>query len=329
MSTFQSCARRSGFAGSASVVVLTLCALQGHADPGPGEAERAARAIARVAPTEVLAPEVSDEGELIAQGAHAALLPETGAGDVRVGAMSITLPAPGTSGEVTDDGTVVYPGDGVAPTTAVQDEGDSLRIQTVVPLDGTTEFAYGIRGAAPVVREDGGVDLIDTETGGSLRQVLAAIDAPWALDALGSPVATSYRVDDGQVVQVIEPDEGTVFPVVADPRITFGIGAYVSLNRTEIRAAASALGALSAVSGAAGCVALGEAIKGAKLVPWIKYACGALGFNPLMGILKSLLSTVESHYTASCYQARVPAQQPAWKAVPAKNCVPFDKSFTF
>ena len=106
-------------------------------------------------------------------------------------------------------------------------------------------------------------------------------------------------------------------------------GVYVSLNQTEIRAAATSLGAISAVGGAAGCVALTEVIKVAKLVPWIKYACGALGFNPLLQILKNLPSQAASHYTASCYQARVPAQSPAWKVVAPDQCVSLRDSFTF
>ena len=46
---------------------------------------------------------------------------------------------------------------------------------------------------------------------------LAGIVAPWAKDANGNDLPTSYRVEGTSVVQVVDFDATTAFPVVADP----------------------------------------------------------------------------------------------------------------
>lgn len=49
-----------------------------------------------------------------------------------------------------------------------------------------------------------------------VRQV-ATVDAPWAVDANGVPVATRFEVDGNVITQVVDLDEATAFPVTADP----------------------------------------------------------------------------------------------------------------
>lgn len=46
---------------------------------------------------------------------------------------------------------------------------------------------------------------------------VAIIDSPWALDAKGNTIPTKYRIEGNTVVQEIEFDKDTKFPVVADP----------------------------------------------------------------------------------------------------------------
>ncbi len=52
-----------------------------------------------------------------------------------------------------------------------------------------------------------------------LSQAVATLEAPWAVDAEGNAVETSYNLVDGTLVQTVVTDENTVFPVVADPSI--------------------------------------------------------------------------------------------------------------
>lgn len=49
------------------------------------------------------------------------------------------------------------------------------------------------------------------------RQVVGYFEAPWAVDAEGKHVATSYEVVEGELIQVVVPDRATVYPVAADP----------------------------------------------------------------------------------------------------------------
>lgn len=46
---------------------------------------------------------------------------------------------------------------------------------------------------------------------------VAPINAPWAKDATGRPVPTSYRLEGDSLIQVVSFSATTAFPVVADP----------------------------------------------------------------------------------------------------------------
>jgi hypothetical protein len=62
------------------------------------------------------------------------------------------------------------------------------------------------------------------------------IDAPWARDASGHAVVTHYSLDGGDLVQRIRFSNDTVFPVVADPKYTWGIATgTVYYDRGETR----------------------------------------------------------------------------------------------
>ncbi|MCH4161112.1 MAG: hypothetical protein LKF41_01135 [Bifidobacterium sp.] len=46
---------------------------------------------------------------------------------------------------------------------------------------------------------------------------VAVIESPWAVDATGKQLDTHFEITDDGVRQVIETDDSTVFPVIADP----------------------------------------------------------------------------------------------------------------
>ena len=48
---------------------------------------------------------------------------------------------------------------------------------------------------------------------------VAEIQAPWARDAEGNPVPTHFEISGNDLIQKVDFDEDTVFPVVADPAI--------------------------------------------------------------------------------------------------------------
>jgi hypothetical protein len=73
------------------------------------------------------------------------------------------------------------------------------------------------------------------------RTTYASIDAPWAVDAVGKRLPTSYRLVGRSLVQSVDTRQA-VFPVVADPKISFGWGVYARFSRAEVRSIASTVG---------------------------------------------------------------------------------------
>ncbi|HDR8446833.1 TPA: hypothetical protein QC331_005108, partial [Bacillus cereus] len=60
--------------------------------------------------------------------------------------------------------------------------------------------------------DTGEVFIVDSEN------IIQSVFMPaWAKDANGKPVATHYKVDGNKLIQVVEFDKNTVFPVIADP----------------------------------------------------------------------------------------------------------------
>ncbi|MFD7904211.1 hypothetical protein ACFV4G_18425 [Kitasatospora sp. NPDC059747] len=89
----------------------------------------------------------------------------------------------------------------------------------------------------------GGVLLVDRTTG----RADSRISAPWAYDANGRALPTSYSVDGGTVTQHVDT-RGAAFPVVADPHYTWGwITGTVYFNRNETSHMASDAGFTAAM----------------------------------------------------------------------------------
>jgi hypothetical protein len=70
--------------------------------------------------------------------------------------------------------------------------------------------------------------------------VAMTIGAPWAVDAAGKTLTTSYTFTGNAITQKVDTT-GATFPVVADPTVTFGPKLpilaqtmYMHLNRTEV-----------------------------------------------------------------------------------------------
>ena len=96
--------------------------------------------------------------------------------------------------------------------------------------DAPNEFAFPLAlptGAVLVAADDGSAAIVD-----SSGHEGAAIAAPWAKDAAGRAVPTSYRLDGSTLIQVVE-HEGATYPVVADPSFTWGIRRGLTRSRTK------------------------------------------------------------------------------------------------
>lgn len=119
----------------------------------------------------------------------------------------------------------------------------SVRLQTVMQsAQGPSRFTYHFAGAVPVVQNDESIALVQTiETTGLVAEAtVGKIGPAWAVDANGRPVATHYEIKgNGILVQVIETNKTTKYPVVADPTVGFtwqGINVYFNKSETAFLA---------------------------------------------------------------------------------------------
>jgi hypothetical protein len=132
-------------------------------------------------------------------------------------------------------------GHGVTVSPAKSKDGKNLRTLVQEPTDGV---------AALAVLEDGQSSAVFngmlpagstvTPTAGGDHQVLTpdgtrlTVKAPWARDAAGKSLPTSYTFAPGQITQNVDT-AGATFPVVADPSVSFGWRVYVRYSAAEVR----------------------------------------------------------------------------------------------
>ncbi len=105
-------------------------------------------------------------------------------------------------------------GNGVVFTPLVTREGD-VQVNTIIP-DANAPHSYSyeidIPSNAQVVQAGDAHLFIGAD--GSL---LAGLAPPWATDANGKAIPTRFEIEGKTVTQIIDFNEATVFPVVADP----------------------------------------------------------------------------------------------------------------
>lgn len=114
-------------------------------------------------------------------------------------------------------------------TTVVESLESGFRILSVLENEESSkQFSY------EVYRGDRQLSFLTTEAGeihvgtGDSREYssFGAVEAPWAFDANGSVVKTTYEISaDGKTLtQYVSPDADVTYPIVADPAWTFWAG---------------------------------------------------------------------------------------------------------
>lgn len=112
-------------------------------------------------------------------------------------------------------------------------------------------FPLGLPAGGQAALLDDGAVIISDASGAAV----GGFRAPWAVDAHGTPVPTSFRIDGDDLVQVIDFQADTVFPVTADPHLgTEWWGYYVQLSRAETKRVATIIANNQGVPVAAGVV---------------------------------------------------------------------------
>jgi hypothetical protein len=221
---------------------------------------------------------------------------------------------------VASDGTVTY-ATNESTVLAVQSLIDGVRFLTVLDAaSAPSAFDYELDlplGAQLDVTSDGGIDITSSE-----GDAIGTIDAPWAIDANGVPVATHYRVNGFTVTQVVKHTEGDyTYPITADPRVSLGKGVYISMTGGEIKTIASAIivsGGVSAIAVCSGGTKIPHA-----LARFAAVVCTAVGAPTLKLIYQGVLAVWKTGKieTGACYQARFVVSPKAFTKVAAKNCV--------
>ncbi len=109
--------------------------------------------------------------------------------------------------------------------------------------DAPTDISYVVSGSNIHLSPDALGGIVVSKTDGT---VVGYINAPWAADAHGKSLQTSYKVSGNVVTQYVNT-AGAVFPVIVDPHYTWGwISGTVYFNRRETRDLAFGLGGLAA-----------------------------------------------------------------------------------
>ncbi|CAM5595363.1 hypothetical protein SALBM135S_03322 [Streptomyces alboniger] len=220
-------ASSAGVAGLTAAALLA-CTVPAFADGTSAEATKAADTLAveKATDTDSLSvPRTRDDGTLIAEaGGSRVELPAMGSGTFTVtdsAGKRLRVGLPGSSAataRVTPNGTVVYsrPADSVDVAAQVGKDGSASALITMKDATAPTEYRFALdlpSGARAVLDEDGGVLVLDGSD-----ELVGTFQAPWAKDADGKPVPTSYRIEGGDLVQSVHTDASTAYPVVADPK---------------------------------------------------------------------------------------------------------------
>ncbi|MFT2752894.1 hypothetical protein [Clavibacter sp. Sh2088] len=200
-------------------------------------------------------------------------------------------------------------------------------VQAVTVLrDGadTTAFSLDLPDGFQAVPRGTGFDIVAlAPDAGSITA--GHIDAPWAVDAHGRTIPTRFSIDGHTLTQTIDPREAA-FPVVVDPLVTFGlgnaaqgIGFYVNLLGSQMRAIAAAAAFLGAAGAATLCAGSSKIPSGVR---WFIIAgCAAFG-APRLGDIISFVSRAYkagSYGFSTCHQTRVEGDRP-WVRTDHANC---------
>ena len=174
--------------------------------------------------------------------------------------VSLRLPDVGVRGVHDVRGLTVR--DGEKTDIVLREAARSAQIMTVLEDEASAkEYTYTVDGAE-FVQLDGGAVGVFRETGeAGVAEVVAYIETPWAVDADGDKLPTSYEINGNQLTQTIDT-AGATFPVVADPSVKrekwWPFTVVVTLNAKDQRIILSSGGAaIGAAIGAAVCSASG------------------------------------------------------------------------
>jgi len=93
-------------------------------------------------------------------------------------------------------------------------------------------FPLSLPSETKATMEDDGSVVVRTTAG----EFVGGYRAPWAYDSVGNPVPTRFAIDGNTLVQTIDFNQSTVFPVTADPSDFWGWTVCIATVTSEIAA---------------------------------------------------------------------------------------------
>ncbi len=219
----------------------------------------------------------SDEGFISSIAGDVVTIPEDPAAGIELdlgaaGEIGLGLPGGSSAQDAVpvDGGTVSY--DHANPDVTLAAEAPLAGgVRALIVIDGDlapTEYVFPLElpdGASLEPSDGGSVDIVD-EAGSTI----AFVAPPWAVDANGRPLTTSFEVRGDTLVQHVD-HRGAAYPVVADPWVQGDCGwatCTIRFDRAATRNARDAGWLVAAAAGA--CAVVGGVtaiICGAAIAP--------------------------------------------------------------
>jgi hypothetical protein len=198
---------------------------------------------------------------------------------------------------------------------------DGARIMSLVQEgESSTSFSVALPANASLEPDGAGFRIIGSV--GGTKLILGEVLRPWAVDADGRQLATSYALSGSTLTQNISTD-GAKYPIVADPTVTVGgsdgSGLYWNMTGAQAKALGAATTLVVGLSLAGGCIAAAKIPRVGFLIQGL---CGFVGIPGLKSIFSSVASILNntSVQSGSCYQLKVVPQGKSLKKTSASNC---------
>jgi len=216
----------------------------------------AAVVIAAASPAQAMS-KIESSDQMSSAAVTTEAVPETNmvVTDAGVYAAGITLPGEVSSSAVVDpdtlpDGLFVGSDEPVLTTTledaVISSYSTDKGTQTLIRVDSAAaahEYRFPLSlpaGAHATVEPDGSVAVRLPE-----GDLVGGYQTPWAYDALGRTVATSFSLDGDTLIQTVAFDEATAFPVIADPSDAWGWTQCLAVVAGEIAINANLAGKIA------------------------------------------------------------------------------------
>jgi hypothetical protein len=204
---------------------------------------------------------------------------------------------------------------GVTPTTVadsvVKTRSDGFQVLTVL-RSGEREATFKVDLPAGATLEPAGAGYAIVVRAPRVRMQLGTLDAPWAVGADGRRIGTTYSLAGNTLTQHLQGTKIN-YPVVADPRLTFGRGVYLNLWGSEVLGVGYAFYVFGGAASDLACSGyLDDLIPEYGAV--VKVLCVTVGAGSVISIVNSINDLANSGVDENaCYQ---------WKILPSPSTYP-------